>query len=119
MKAAAEKNISPRFRIFRNGEIAMGRGKASLLENIEKTGSIAEAAEKMEMSYMRAWSLIKTMNACFKSPLVKVARGGKSGGGATLTPTGKTALALYRKMEIDSLKATKNSCRMLRNLLRR
>ena len=63
-------------------DIALGPGKVDLLTLIKKTGSIREAAERMHMSYMRAWTLIKTMNACFKEPLVEAVRGGKEGGGA-------------------------------------
>jgi molybdate transport system regulatory protein len=112
-------SIHPRFRILRRKEIAMGRGKADLLQQIENAGSIAEAAKQMDMSYMRAWTLIKTMNRCFKEPVVVVERGGKTGGGAILTETGKNALALYRKMEIESLKATQGSWREFQKLLRR
>jgi molybdate transport system regulatory protein len=118
MKSTSAKKVCPRFRIYQGGEIAMGRGKAALLENVAKTGSIAVAAQKMEMSYMRAWSLIKTMNGCFKNPLVNVERGGKSGGGAKLTETGKAALALYRKIEKDSLEATRKSWSSFQTLLR-
>ena len=39
-------------------KIAFGPGKAVLLKLVEETGSISEAAKRMEMSYMRAWSLI-------------------------------------------------------------
>ena len=36
----------------------MGPGRADLLEGIAETGSIAEAAKRMGMSYKRAWSLV-------------------------------------------------------------
>jgi molybdate transport system regulatory protein len=73
----------------------------------------------MGMSYMRAWTLIKTMNACFKEPLVMAVRGGPAHGGATLTETGKQALKLYQEMERDCLAATKPRWRKLRTLLRK
>jgi molybdate transport system regulatory protein len=86
-------------------DIALGPGKVELLEWIDQTGSIAGAAKHLGMSYMRAWLLIRTMNRCFKEPLVKAARGGSSRGGAGLTPTGKEALSLYRRMEERSQRA--------------
>ena len=58
------------------------------------------------MSYMRAWTLIKTMERCFSQPLVAVSRGGAKHGGAQLTANGKRVLALYRGMEAASLAAT-------------
>ncbi len=54
---------------------------------------------ELDMSYMRAWRLVHTMNACFAEPLVELSRGGREQGGAILTPTGVHALSLYREME--------------------
>ena len=64
-------------RVLCGDDIALGPGKVDLLALIGETGSIREAAERMGMSYMRAWTLIKTVNACFREPLVMASRGGK------------------------------------------
>jgi len=72
-KKSAGFILRPRLRVERGKEIALGPGKVELLEHIAKTGSITEAAERMQMSYMRAWTLIKTMEACFRQPLVEPA----------------------------------------------
>ena len=101
------KTVRPRFRVYHGTEIAIGPGKEDLLKAIFKTGSIHGAAELMNMSYMRAWTLVRTMNACFRSPLVETVRGGRHRGGAWLTPMGKQVLELYLKLETDSLAATK------------
>ena len=116
-KPSREPRLRPRMRVLRGEEIALGPGKVDLLALIGETGSIREAAERMGMSYMRAWTLIKTMNACFQEPLVVASRGGKEGGGATLTETGRTALNLYRGLEAQSLKACAGRWRQLRKLL--
>ncbi|EEF59079.1 putative transcriptional regulator, ModE family [Pedosphaera parvula Ellin514] len=84
----------------------MGPGKAELLEQLQKTGSIADAAQNLGMSYMRAWKLIKTMEECFKEPLVLATRGGSKGGGAGLSAAGEKVLRLYRELEAKSLKAS-------------
>ena len=96
----------PRIRVVRGKEIALGPGKVDLLEHIRDTGSIVEAARRMDMSYNRAWLLVQTMNECFKEPLVNAARGGTEGGGTSLSTTGEKLIKLYRKLESDSLKAT-------------
>ena len=72
---------------------------------MEETGSIRQAAARLEMSYMRAWTLVRIMNRCFRAPLVRPVRGGGKGGGAELTPTGRKVLGLYREMEADALRA--------------
>jgi molybdate transport system regulatory protein len=92
-------------RVLCGEEVALGPGKADLLALVAETGSIRAAAERMGMSYMRAWTLIRTMNGCFREPLVVASRGGKSRGGAVVTETGKKALKLYRTLEARSVKA--------------
>lgn len=110
--------LLPRLRVVVGKDIALGPGKVELLEQINAQGSILKAAKRMNMSYMRAWTLLRTMEGCFKSELVTKSRGGKTGGSAQLTPSGRKVLALYRRMEIDCGKATGSTWRELRRHLK-
>ena len=103
---------------MRGDKIAFGPGKLELLELVAETGSISDAAKRMDMSYMRAWSLIQTINACFKLPLVQTARGGNERGGAELTAAGRRVLKLYRQMEQISLHATADLWNQLKQFMR-
>jgi len=76
-------------------DIAMGPGKAELLEWLEQTGSISAAAKAMGMSYRRAWLLVDAMNRCFREPLVETHPGGGADRGARLTEAGRVAAAVY------------------------
>ncbi|HRI15799.1 MAG TPA: LysR family transcriptional regulator [Verrucomicrobiota bacterium] len=105
-------------RVLCGEDIALGPGKVDLLGLVGETGSIRDAAERMGMSYMRAWKLIKTMNGCFKKPVVASVRGGREHGGATLTETGRQALQLYHQLENDCLEAAKPRWTQLKPLLR-
>jgi molybdate transport system regulatory protein len=78
---------------------AMGPGKAELLEEIARTGSISAGARAMGMSYRRAWVLVDTMNRCWTEPLVQTSIGGSGRGGAHLTPFGEELLRAYRTLE--------------------
>jgi molybdate transport system regulatory protein len=80
-------------------QIAIGPGKAELLESIHRTGSISAARREMRISYKHAWLLVESMNGCFQSPLVEAVKGGKAGGGASLTPLGREVLQSYRHMQ--------------------
>ena len=104
-QAALEPVATPRIRVLWGSEIALGPGKVALLEAIAAGGCLATASRQLGMSYMRAWKLVQTMNACFREPLVATHRGGKEFGGAALTATGKRVLALYRGMEDASREA--------------
>jgi molybdate transport system regulatory protein len=87
--------------IFLGDEIAMGPGKADLLEAIERTGSISAAGRLLGMSYRRTWLLVDTMNRCWKEPLVETATGGSHGGGARLSTFGHHVLSRYRIIELS------------------
>jgi molybdate transport system regulatory protein len=112
-------SLHPRLRIVSGADIALGPGKADLLEALEQTGSITKAAGRLGMSYMRAWTLIRTINRSFQEPLVVALRGGmRGGGGARLTETGCKALALYRRMEKQCCKSVQTDWRKIKKLLR-
>ncbi|GAA5009712.1 LysR family transcriptional regulator [Acinetobacter puyangensis] len=88
-----------RLRILHDQHIAFGPGKAELLEAIQRTGSISQAAKSMNMSYRRAWQLVDTMNQCFASALVETQTGGTHGGGAIVSPLGQQILQSFRAIE--------------------
>jgi molybdate transport system regulatory protein len=113
------REFQPRLRFPHAGANAFGPGKAGLLGFIAATGSIRRAASELDMSYQRAWTLVRQMNVLFREPLVSVSRGGGTGGGATLTPTGEEVLTRYRRMEETCRAATQADWQALQVLLRK
>jgi molybdate transport system regulatory protein len=109
--------LHPRFRVLRGDQIALGPGKAALLEAIDRAGTLSEAARLVGMSYMRAWKLLQTMNACFREPLVATSRGGSEHGHAALTAMGREVLALYRQMEGSARLAAEPAWQEIQKLL--
>jgi molybdate transport system regulatory protein len=75
-----------------------GPGRLQLLENIDATGSINQAAKNMSMSYKKAWKMISTMNEQAKKPLVILQTGGSSGGGAVVTTEGREIMNHYQSL---------------------
>ena len=106
-------------RVVLGRTVAMGPGKADLLEGIADTGSIAAAGRRMGMSYKRAWLLVEELNALFSGPLVDAAKGGAGGGGATLTPLGRRLLAAYRDLEAAAARAGARAMATMRRALAR
>ena len=86
-------------RINLDPEGRIGPGKIALLEEISSSGSISAAARAMDMSYKRAWDLVDELNRLFGKPLVAARTGGKSGGGAALTPLGLSVVTRFRTIE--------------------
>jgi molybdate transport system regulatory protein len=85
---------------------AVGHGKIRLLEQIGTLGSISGAAKAVGMSYRNAWLLVDSLNQAFETPLVATNVGGRSGGGASLTPFGAQVVATYRAIEETANAAT-------------
>ena len=120
MKSEPQRALQPllRIRIVFGDDEMIGPGKADLLEEIGRSGSISAAGRKMGMSYKRAWELVGTLNAMFRAPLVDSTRGGPGGGGAVLTDLGQEVLAQYRAFEEEAAQAGAERLDVLRGLLR-
>lgn len=112
-----EKSTRLRLRMMLGPNIAIGPGKADLLQAIADTGSITAAARALAMSYRRTWALADIMNRCFREPVIDTAKGGPSGGGATLTPFGRDVLQRYRHMEAKALRAIERDAQEFQTLI--
>jgi molybdate transport system regulatory protein len=107
-----------RFRVQIKHAVAIGPGKADVLQAIDETGSISQAGRRLGMSYQRVWSLVRAMNGDFVEPLVETQRGGTAGGGARLTATGTRVLTTYRAIERDAQRAVAKRLPQLLALIR-
>jgi molybdate transport system regulatory protein len=116
--SASLLDAKTRFRVQVKHAVAIGPGKAAVLQAIAETGSIAEAGRRLGMSYQRVWSLVRAMNGDFIEPLVITQRGGTAGGGAGLTAVGEQALKIYRAIERDAERAVAKRLPQLLALIR-
>ena len=78
-----------------NGTRFFGPGPVELLQLIEETGSINQAAKKMGMSYKKAWEIVNRLNEKVGSPMVITATGGEKGGGSTISEEAKLMVVWY------------------------
>jgi molybdate transport system regulatory protein len=96
----------------------IGPGKIALLEAIRSTGSISAGARALGMSYRRAWLLVEEINHALREPAVTAETGGRSGGGAALTPVGERVIGLYRSIETHARTAAGGEFRAMGKLVR-
>src|SRR5580698_7165140 len=67
----------------------------TLLNEIQVTGKIGRAADRIGVSYRHAWNLIETWSAFFEAPLVER----KQGRGTSLTPLGGKLVRAGQRLE--------------------
>ncbi|MEX2226957.1 MAG: LysR family transcriptional regulator [Dehalococcoidia bacterium] len=89
--------MQPRAKLWleRDGRIVLSDYRVRLLRHIDETGSLAEAAERMHLSYRRAWGKVREIEQNSGMKLVESAAGGAGGGGSRLTAEGRRLVELY------------------------
>lgn len=75
-----------------------GPGVAMLLHRVERLHSLRAAAMDMDMSYSKAWTILREAERGLGVKLVRSTTGGRNGGGADLTAEGARILAAYDRM---------------------
>ena len=80
------------------GERFFGAGRIELLQLIDETGSINKAAQRMDMSYKRAWEIVNAFNKHATQPMVVKHAGGKKGGGSSITSEARLLIGFYRQL---------------------
>ena len=94
--------LAVRFRVDFGRHESVGPGKIALLERIAASGSLSQAARDLAMSYRRAWQLLESLNASFIERVAVTSKGGRGGGGATLTPFGRQLVRVYREFDAET-----------------
>lgn len=85
--------------IEKDGQLFIGGGRARLLEEIDRLGSIAAAAREMHLTYSNAWLWVDSMNSLSDTPLVERITGGVGGGHAVVTEAGHAAIEEYKALK--------------------
>jgi len=85
----------------REGELFLGNNQIRLLKQVQVDGSIHAAAKNLKMSYQHAWHLLDKLNRLSPIPIVVRHKGGKDGGGCSISPYGLKLIQLYVKKESE------------------
>lgn len=103
-----------------NGKTFANPRRVALLKAVHTTGSISQGAKQAGISYKAAFDAIKDMNSRSQEPLVTSEKGGKGGGGASLTHFGERLVQMYElldKIQDMGLKALNDENAPLHSLL--
>ncbi len=98
---ATLKLKSSQWIVDQDNNIIIGEGRAKILENIEKTGSMNQAAKLMKMSYKAVWSKIKATEKHLNACIVYTDRKD----GSRLSQDGKKLLKKYKQLKAQCMSA--------------
>ncbi|MEK7448821.1 MAG: LysR family transcriptional regulator [Planctomycetota bacterium] len=109
------RNLKPRSKIWieRNGQYAFGGGLAEILAAIQKTGSIKEAARRLNESYRYVWGRIRKTEKILGIKLVETVVGGAGKQRTKLTQPSLIILPFYQIFEKDIQKKVNQECKKI------
>ncbi len=94
-----------KFWIACNGEKVFGKGPCELLKTVDKLESLNKAAKQLNMSYSKAWLIIKRSEKLLGYSLLETVRGGQDGGGSYLTEEARALMESYEKFNEEAKKS--------------
>lgn len=86
--------------ISKSDSLLVNPERIMLMRLVLELGSMQKAAQRMGISYNKAWKIIEAMNIASGQPVIQKIRGGKGGGGAALTEYGYLILKEYDAIEL-------------------
>jgi len=95
------RRTRPAFKLWLETEegYVFGPGVFNLLNRIEETGTLKEAARDLGMSYRYAWGLIRRAEDTLREPLISASKGGRLGGGSTeVTEMGRRLVEDFERL---------------------
>ncbi len=84
-----------------DNDLLFGKGKTEILELIKEHGSISKAAEKLGMSYKKAWTHIQILQKNMDDVLVETHKGRGELGGTSLTPKALETIDKYKQLKAE------------------
>lgn len=95
-----QMTVTPRAKVWLEieGDYVFGLGICRILEAVDETGSIKNAAASVGKSYRHVWSRIKEVERVLAIPLVETQVGGGDSRRSELTPAARKLAASFREM---------------------
>jgi len=95
--------IVPNFKLWMemDGKTIISDGRAALLLEIDKCGTLSQAARNRGISYRHAYNLVGNLNERCGFIILQTKVGGYKGGGMQLTEAGKRLLQEYYVLKMN------------------
>ena len=87
-----------KFWLTQNNSKVFGEGPVKLLKKVHELGSLRQAAIAMDMSYSKAWKMIKNVEEGLSISVLERSIGGAKGGGSSLTIEAISLISRYETL---------------------
>lgn len=94
--------VAKLYLVDEKGDKFMGLGVLWLLQSIEKEGSLRAAALAMNLSYSKAFKMVKKLEEQLNRPVIERRKGGSEKVGSTLNEFGSQFIKLYDKFQTEA-----------------
>jgi len=103
--------LAPRHKIWLTWKVSflMGPNYLKFLEAVDEHGTILEAGRVVGWSYRTCLNRIRRMEKVMGDVVLLTQRGGRSGGGASLSPAARRLVRLFRRWQRESERAIRQS----------
>ena len=98
------RHLIPRQKVWLNldGAFLMGPRYLRFLEAVHQTGTLRQAAKAVGWSYRTSLNRLRRMERVLGARVVATTRGGRAGGGATLTAEARQLVRLFRRWQREA-----------------
>lgn len=109
--AALVRHLAPRQKLWLNwdGVFLMGPNYLRFLAAVDRTGTIREGGKAVGWSYRTCLNRLRRMERVLGAPVLATTRGGRTGGGARLTPEARRLVRVFARWQREVERLTRTA----------
>ena len=110
---ALRRHLAPKQKVWLNwdGVFLMGPNYLRFLAAVDKTGTIREGGRVVGWSYRTCLNRLRRMEQVFGALVLTTSRGGRTGGGAKLTPEARRLIRVFTDWQREVERLTRQAFR--------
>lgn len=108
---ALGRHLAPRQKLWLNwdGVFLMGPNYLRFLAAVDKTGTIRGGGQAVGWSYRTCLNRLRRMERVLGAPVLATTRGGRTGGGARLTPEARRLVKVFARWQREVERLTRKA----------
>ncbi|HEY8197288.1 MAG TPA: LysR family transcriptional regulator [Gemmatimonadales bacterium] len=109
--SALRRHLAPRQKLWLNwdGVFLMGPNYLRFLAAVDRTGTIREGGRAVGWSYRTCLNRLRRMERVLGAPVLATTRGGRTGGGARLTPEARRLVKVFTRWQREVERMTRKA----------